>query len=111
VQSLRRSLIARIWPIALIWLFVCGLLLLTLWPWRPSSFLQWALFFVFGPIGYVAIEYLGEVVLSPKIGARISARSFSCLRIAYALCALLLLVALAFAAYWLIAPAFGGQGS
>ena len=106
MQGSRRSLIARVWPIALIWLFVCGLLLFTLWPWRPNSFLQWALFIVFGPVAYAAIEYLGEVILSPKIGARISTRSFSWLRMAYALCAFLLLAGLAIAAYWLISPAF-----
>jgi hypothetical protein len=67
-----------------LWLFVCGALLWIVWPRRPATPLQWALFVLIGPLLYGAMEYLGERALSEKISSRISTRRFSWLRIAYA---------------------------
>jgi hypothetical protein len=76
-----------------IWLFTCGLLLLMVWPRRPSTYVQWLLFILLGPMAYGAVEYAGERILSPKLAARISPRRFSWLRIGYALVAFLVFLA------------------
>jgi hypothetical protein len=91
--------------VAFFWLFACGLLLLMLWPWRPSTPMQWALFLALGPLVYGAFEYLGGWILSPRLGARISPRRFSWLRIAYALAALLLFLVIFYVAMHLLGSA------
>ncbi|HVX90755.1 MAG TPA: hypothetical protein VHC20_03955 [Candidatus Paceibacterota bacterium] len=80
----------------LLWLFICGALLLMLWPWRPAGPAQWLLFLLIGPLVYGTVEYVGERMLSAKIASRISPRRFSWLRIAYALFAFLLFLAVVF---------------
>jgi hypothetical protein len=75
-----------------LWLMMCGLALLALWPWHPATFVQWLLFVLLAPLAWGAVEYVGERTLSPELAARISSRRFSWLRVAYALCATLVLL-------------------
>ena len=105
----RSSLLATIALAAFLWLFVCGALLLMLWPWRPTTPLQWVLFVAIGPLAYGAAEYLGERVLSPGISARISTRRFSWLRIAYALLMFLAFLAVVFGVLWLLGGRLSAQ--
>jgi hypothetical protein len=79
-----------------LWVFVCGALLFMLWPWRPTTLMQWLLFILIGPLVYAAVEYIGERIFSAKVASRISQRRFSWLRITYALFALLAVLAVAF---------------
>ena len=63
------------WTIAsavLIWLFLAGFALLTLWPSIPSSRGGWLLLVVIGPPLYVAGEFLAERGWSSKFGQTIS---------------------------------------
>jgi hypothetical protein len=89
MSSVRRFRVATIAGVVFVWLLTCGLLLLGLWPWYPTTFVQWLLFVVLAPLAWGAVEYLGGRMFPPELGARISSRRFSWLRIAYALCATL----------------------
>ena len=63
------------WTIAsvvLIWLFLAGFALLTLWPSIPTSRGGWLLLVVIGPPLYVAGEFLAERGWSSKFGHTIS---------------------------------------
>jgi hypothetical protein len=101
--------LATLWAVVPIWLVMCGLLLLTLWPWRPASPLQWLLFIVLGPLVWVALEYVAGLVLSPKISGRISPRRFSWLRIGYGVVAFLLCFAILYGAMYLVGNAMSAN--
>ena len=102
----RRSNWLTIMPVVVsLWLLFCGLILLWLWPWRPATALQWVLFVVLGPIVWSALEYVGGLILSPKVGARISPRRFSWLRICYGVIAFLLCLAVVYGAMYLVGNA------
>lgn len=100
---------AQISMVAFFWLLACGLLLLMLWPWRPATPTQWVLFVALGPLVYGALEYLGGWAFSSKVGARISPRRFSWLRIAYALAAFLLFLVIFYVAVHFLGNAIAGN--
>jgi len=77
---------------AIAWLLVCGLALLEIAPHFPQTTLRWALLVVLGPPLYVLGEALGAWVFSPERGYRISPKSFSVLRLVFALVIVLLIV-------------------
>ena len=108
MNALRNFRFSTIALIILVWLVACGALLVTLWPWHPATSLQWMTFILLGPLAYGAVEYSGGLILSPKLGARISSKPFSWLRIAYALCAFLLFLGVLFAAVSLIGRVIAG---
>jgi len=62
-------------------------------PHFPQTTLQWALLIVLGPPLYVLGEALGAWVFSPERGYRISPKSFSILRLVFALMIVLLVLA------------------
>jgi len=96
---------AQISIAAFFWMLACGLLLLMLWPWRPTTPTQWVLFVALGPLIYGSLEYLGGRFFSSRVGARISPRRFSWLRIAYALAAFLLCLVIFYVAMHLLGDA------
>jgi hypothetical protein len=72
-------------PLAALWLFLAGLLLLSIWPEVPRSKMQWVLFIALGPPIYVLGEGLFGWLFSPAHGRAISKKAFSLARIAIAL--------------------------
>ncbi len=92
--------------IAFLWLLICGGSLLQLWPWRPTSPLQWVVFVLSAPLVYALLESAGNFMLSPQISARISKHQFSWLRVGYAIVAILLALAAFYAAIVLVATFF-----
>ena len=58
--------LSNIAAIALIWLFLAGIALLTLWPSVPSSWAGWALLAVFGPPLYLLGEYISDKLWSDE---------------------------------------------
>ncbi len=59
-----------------IWVFLNGLILLEIVPYTPRTFRGWALLLMAGPPVYLAVSWLGERVLSPRL-ARIAPARFS----------------------------------
>jgi hypothetical protein len=70
-------------------LVAAGLLLLDLWPWHPTSWRAWLLFFVIALPVTIAGEWLAEAVLnnplSKSVDRATTGRSFSWYRIGYLL--------------------------
>jgi hypothetical protein len=62
----------RNWPRVLagviaIWAFYIGMIMLQIVPYTPRSFRGWALLLIAGPPVYLAVEWVGERVLSPRL--------------------------------------------
>ena len=74
-----------LFPVALVWLPVAGLLLVELWPDIPRTSQQWALFLAFGPPLYVLGEAVCAWLFAPARGWSTSRKRFSIARIAVAL--------------------------
>ncbi|MGH9361421.1 MAG: hypothetical protein ACRD2T_05845, partial [Thermoanaerobaculia bacterium] len=66
--------------IAVVEAFVLGF---TFGSW-PSSALGWVLLLTLGPIAYFAYDIAGDLLLTPRLGYRLSRRPFSPLRVAHA---------------------------
>jgi len=49
VNSARNRQLTTIAVCVLLWVLICGVLLAMLWPWRPTTALQWLLFILVGP--------------------------------------------------------------
>ena len=105
MSSVRNARLTTIAGCVFLWLFICGALLLMFWPWQPATPVQWLLFVLIAPLIYGALEYSGERMLSAKIASRISPRQFSWLRIAYALFAFSLFLAVIFGVLRLLGAA------
>ena len=88
-------------PIAIIWLIVSVLLVVSFWPSLPSTWLQWLFFIAFGPPIYVIGEEFYGWVFSPPRSAAISNRSFSLKRILFGICVLLVFIPVAWGLIWL----------
>lgn len=58
--------------IAVAWLLVAGIALLTIWPSAPQSPSGWIVFFIFAPPLYVLGEALFEYLWSTRLGRAIS---------------------------------------
>jgi hypothetical protein len=71
--------------IALIWLLVASILVVSFWPVLPRSTYWWAIFLLVGPPIYVSIEGFFTWLLSEKHGQAISRKPFSMARITVAL--------------------------
>lgn len=71
--------------IALLWLFVAGLLMLMLWPDWPHTPIQWFLLIGFGPPVYILGEAFFGWLFSKKHGRDLSPHRFSIFRIFVAL--------------------------
>ena len=59
-----------------LWAMLMGLILLEIVPYTPKSVRGWALLLLAGPPVYLALSWLGERVLGPRL-ARISPARFS----------------------------------
>lgn len=71
----------RNWPrvflgVVGIWAFLVGMILLEIVPYTPKTFRGWVLLLAAGPPAYLALSWLGERVLSPRL-ARIAPKRFS----------------------------------
>jgi hypothetical protein len=58
--------------IAIAWLVIAGIAMLTIWPSVPQSPIGWIVFFIFAPPLYVLGEALFEYLWSTRLGRAIS---------------------------------------
>ena len=96
-----RPRLSALLPIALVWMIVAGLLVVSFWPALPSTWLQWLLFIAFGPPVYVIGEEFFGWVFSSRRGAAISNRRFSLKRILFGVCVMLVCLPIAWGLIWL----------
>ena len=89
---------SRIAAAVALWALLVGVVALEIAPALPATSRGWALLVVAGPLGYLALELLGEKLWSREAGLRISRRRFSWKRVFVALLAFLGLALLVAAA-------------
>jgi hypothetical protein len=92
----------RVVGFALVWLFVAGVLALTLFPHLPRSISQWLILLAFGPPLYGLGETFFSWLFSPEHGHAISPRAFSIARVLIALPVVLVVMML----WWLLSLLF-----
>jgi hypothetical protein len=77
-----------------LWAMLGALILLEIAPHTPRTRQGWILLLIVGPPAYLALTWLGERLVSPRLGARISSARFSLARILIGVLAGSVLVAL-----------------
>jgi hypothetical protein len=75
------SVTGTIFAVALLWLFVAGIILIGTWPWMPQTMAGWVAFVVFAPPLYVLAEVAGEWFWSSRAGRSISQHPSRAMRI------------------------------
>jgi len=77
------------------WLLLCGIILLPIWPFVSQTRLQWLLLVAFGPPLYAIGDHLGAHLFSKRVGSKISQQKSSILRILFAVFVMVTLYAIA----------------
>ena len=102
-RSTIRIIIGFLFLVAFCMLF----LLLDILPHRPNSLAGWLILVIVGIPSWVIIEWLGGIVLSKKLGYRISDKPFSGARIIYALVVFLVFLGIMFLLWKILDPLVG----
>jgi len=68
--------------IAIAWLVIAAIVMLSVWPTVPQTGLGWVLFFIFSPPLYILSEVLFEYLWATKIGRSVSNHPSRIVRIA-----------------------------
>ena len=68
-KSAKRSPLVAFAGATAVWLVLCGVILMPLWPFVSPGRLQWILLVVLGPPFYAIGNYLGGRVLKQRAGA------------------------------------------
>ncbi len=99
--AFRRAAQGVLW-IAVVWLFIAGLLVLEFGPGHPSSVSGWVRFIAFGPPIYLLAEAAVEWFWSSRAGRRISECRSSWVRVLLTVGLVVPMCVIAWAALWLV---------
>jgi hypothetical protein len=91
----KRSTVVALTGATAVWLVLCGVILMPLWPFVSPGRLQWILLVVLGPPFYAIGNYLGGRVLEQRAGANAPGTNVPVMRTLFAILVMLTLYAAA----------------
>jgi hypothetical protein len=94
-KSAKRSPLVAFAGATAVWLVLCGVILMPLWPFVSPGRLQWILLVVLGPPFYAIGNYLGARVLGQRAGLSASGANPTVVRTLFAILVMLTLCAAA----------------